>query len=121
MSNEEIIARQRAAVLCCLRTGKEFANSRHWIAMHTGMNDRAVRERIEELRNEGHLICNLQNGSGYFIAEDAEDIKAQYRQDCARAMSILRRIKPFRHALRKIETEERDEDQITLLELLEEE
>ncbi|MBQ9662233.1 MAG: hypothetical protein IJV40_03660 [Oscillospiraceae bacterium] len=121
MSNEEMIERQRAAVLCCIRTGKDMANTRHWIAMHTGLNDRVVRNRIEELRNEGHLICNTQNGRGYYIAEDIEDIKAQYKQDCARAMSILRRIKPFRHALRELEAEERDEDQITMLELLEEE
>ena len=118
MSTEETKARQRAAVLCCIRMGKDLANTRHWIAMHTGLNDRNVRERIEELRNEGHLICNLQDGNGYFLAENEEDIEQQYLQDYARAMSILKRMKPFRHALREAETA--DLDQVTMTELLKE-
>lgn len=109
MSNEELIRAQRECVLRCLRHGKDLANTRFWIAMKTGLSDRAVRQRIEELRNEGHLICNLQNGKGYFIAENDEEVELQYRQDCARAMSILRRIKPFRHYLRSLDEERGDQ------------
>ena len=108
MSNEELIREQRARVLGCLRHGKDLANNRFWITMKTGLSDRVVRQRIEELRNEGHLICNLQNGKGYFIAENDEEVELQYRQDCARAMSILRRIKPFRHYLRSLDEERGD-------------
>lgn len=115
MSNEELKRAQRECVLRCLRHGKGLANTRFWIAMKTGLSDRAVRQRIEELRNEGHLICNLQNGKGYFIAENDEEVELQYRQDCARAMSILRRIKPFRHYLRSLD-EERG-DQVTFEEM----
>ena len=115
MSNEELIREQRARVLSCLRHGKDLANNRLWITMKTGLSDRVVRQRIEELRNEGHLICNLQNGKGYFIAENDEEVELQYRQDCARAMSILRRIKPFRHYLRSLD-EERG-DQVTFEEM----
>ena len=115
MSNEELIREQRARVLSCLRHGKDLANNRFWITMKTGLSDRVVRQRIEELRNEGHLFCNLQNGKGYFIAENDEEVALQYRQDCARAMSILRRIKPFRHYLRSLD-EERG-DQVTFEEM----
>ena len=118
MSNEEILTRQRAAVLSCIMHGKDLANDHHWIATHTGLPERAVRNRIEELRNEGYLICNLQNGKGYFLAENDEDVKTQYRQDCARAMSILRRIKPFRKYLKSLED---DENQINFMDILEEE
>ena len=118
MKNEELRAEHRAAVLSCIRTGKELANTHRWIAMHTRINERLVRNLIEELRNEGHLICNLQDGNGYFLAENEEDIEQQYLQDYARAMSILKRMKPFRHALREAETA--DLDQVTMTDLLKE-
>ena len=108
-TSEELRAEQRARVLSCIRHGADLANTRGWIAMRTGLTDRVVRQRIEELRNEGHLICNLQNGSGYFLADTDEEIEQQYKQDCARAMSILRRIKPFRHYLRSLDEERGDQ------------
>ena len=108
-TSEALRAEQRARVLSCIRKGAKMANTRSWIAMHTGLSDRVVRERIEELRNEGHLICNPQNGSGYFLADTDEEVERQYRQDCARAMSILRRIKPFRHYLRSLDEERGDQ------------
>ena len=39
--------------------------------------DRRVRETIEELRNPPHLhfICNLGEGSGYFIAKDRAEFE----------------------------------------------
>ena len=118
MSTEETKARQRAAVLCCIRMGKDLANTRHWIAMHTGLNDRNVRERIEELRNEGHLICNLQNGNGYYIAEDEEDIRRHVTQNMSRVRSLLRSLKPFMDALKESESEKIG--QMTIFELMEE-
>ncbi len=114
MSNEEMRAGMRARVLSCLMHGQDLANDRSWIAMHLGMSDRTVRQMIEELRNEGHLICNSQDGRGYFIAETDAEIARQYRQDCARAMSILRRIKPFRRAMKEIAEKS---DQITFEDL----
>lgn len=99
MTNAELRAAQKANVLSCLCHGHDLGADRSWISAHTGYSDRMVRNLIEDLRNEGHLICNLQDGRGYYIAETEDEIWAQYRQDCARAMSILRRIKPFRHAL----------------------
>ena len=118
-TSEALRAEQRARVLSCIRKGAKMANTRRWIAMHTGLSDRVVRERIEELRNEGHLICNLQNGSGYFLADTDEEVEQQYKQDCARAMSILRRIKPFRHYLKSLDKE--NGDQISFEELVIEE
>ena len=78
------------------------------IFINDGSTDRSW-EIIEELRRQGHLICNLQNGAGYFLADTDEEVEQQYRQDCARAMSILRRIKPFRHYLRSLDEERGDQ------------
>lgn len=113
MSNADMKKR----VLACLMHGKDLANTRQWISMHTGIHDRKVREIIEELRNDGHLICNLQDGNGYFLAETTEEILQQYKQDCNRAMSIMKRAKPFRHAL--LERAAEESDQITFNEILE--
>lgn len=38
--------------------------------------DRAVRKSIERLRKQGHIICNLGAGDGYFLAETKEDYQA---------------------------------------------
>ena len=110
MSNEDLHMTKKLRVLSCLSNGREAAYSRRYIASDTGISDREVRNLIEELRNEGHLICNEQDGNGYYLAKTDHEILRQYRQDCDRAMSILRRIKPFRHAIRKMN---KVDDQIT--------
>ena len=108
-TNEELKAVQRAMVLACLHTGRDLANSGMWISAHTGLSERYVRQRIEELRNAGYLICNEQNGQGYYLAETDEEVEKQYRQMCDRAMSILRSIKPFRNYLRRRDEERGDQ------------
>lgn len=86
-------------VLMAIPAGRDNAISRQHLAMKTGMNDRAVRECIELLRDEGNFICN--DGAGYYIADNLDDIERQYRKDHARALSVLKRLKPFRQALRE--------------------
>ena len=104
-TNSEIRGQHKAMILSCLRHGMDLANSRQWLSTRTGLNDRYVRELIEELRMDGFLICNAQNGWGYYLADDMDEVRDQYKQDMARAMSILRRMKPFRQALRTMEAE----------------
>lgn len=110
MSNEDLKIAMHEAELTQVLSGIPLGYSIYRvpcdsrrIAATTRISERRVRELIEELRNRGHLICNRQDGRGYYIAETREEVESQYRQDCARAMSILRRIKPFRHYLRKTE------------------
>ena len=102
----------KARVLNCIPTGysryRVPADSM-MIASMTRLPERKVREIIEELRRQGHLICNRQDGFGYFIAETLEEVERQYKQDCARSMSILRRVKAFRHALREADIERGDQ------------
>ena len=59
--------------------GRENAVSRAYLAKAVGKDDRKVRRMIEEARPKEWL--------------------AQYRQDTARAMRILKRRKPLRDAL----------------------
>lgn len=79
--------------------GKENAISRTSLFNRTAISDRKIREGIEELRSQGHMICNV--GNGYYYAEDLDDVFRQYQRDTAQAMSILIRRKPMREKLKE--------------------
>lgn len=88
-------------LLSHLRVGKNNAISRDKLAMEMQMSDRAVRNLIEKARNEGWFIMNSQDGSGYYLSSDIEDIARQYRQDTNRALAILKRRKHMRRVLKE--------------------
>ena len=46
------------------------------------------------------LIISDQDAGGYYIATDPAEIRAQYRIDRARALAILKRLKPMRQYLK---------------------
>lgn len=84
-----------------LYNGHDMAVTRKWLCHATGYNDRAVRELLEIARENGALVCNDQDGRGYYLAETEEEIARQYKRDRARALSVLARLKPYRQALKK--------------------
>lgn len=84
--------------------GKENAVTRSYLATVLGLPDRRVRKLIQEARNNGEMILNAQDGAGYYISDDAEELKRQYRSNRNRAMSILLQQKYIRLRLREIET-----------------
>lgn len=49
--------------------------TRSMLAVLTGENDRAVRKRIQQLREQGYNIVNRQDGKGYYLASDEETLK----------------------------------------------
>ena len=63
--------------------------------------DRTMRKMIENARQEGLVICNGQDGSGYFLPTSREELKRQYNQNESRAMSIMRQQKYIRRELAK--------------------
>ena len=79
--------------------GRENAISRQSVAAALGMSDRQTRKAIELARAEGLLIINEQDGRGYYRSEDVKELLRQYRQDTARAMTILTRRKALRDTL----------------------
>lgn len=81
--------------------GKENAIRRADLVIKTGMSDRKVREEIEKARRDGHIIINRQDGRGYYRTNDISEIKSQYWQDTARALSILARRKEMRRILKE--------------------
>lgn len=72
-----------------IKVGKENAISRKTLVALTGLTDRKCRQLIEDERAKGTVICNLQNGKGYFLPETTKDYLAQFNINKSRAMSIL--------------------------------
>ena len=80
--------------------GKKNAVTLLQLTWRTGEKERAVRKEIQRLREEGHLIINDQDGKGYYIATELEEVARQYKQDRSRFLSIAKRIKAARRILR---------------------
>ena len=113
----EALSTYKQTILDHLHIGQNTANRRQWFCMVTHLSDRSVRKVIKVLRRDGFLICNTQDGSGYFLAEDIRDVERHYNQECSRALSILQDLKPFRDYLKW----HADENQITFEDLIKEE
>ena len=84
-----------ASVIDAIPHGRRNAISRRMLAGAVHLSDRHVRACIEAARNDGD-----QDAGGYYIATEPEEIRAQYRIDRARALAILKRLKPMRQYLK---------------------
>jgi hypothetical protein len=80
--------------------GRENAVTRQVLCALTGLSDRKVRKLIEDARREGCIICNDQDGAGYYQTADLDEIESQYRQQRSRALSILSQQKHMRRLLK---------------------
>lgn len=87
-------------ILSLIPNGKENAISRKALVENTGLCDRSVREAIEQLRHDGHLICTSPQG-GYYQPSCIEDIERMYWSDKHRALSVLHRLKVMRQILKQ--------------------
>ena len=79
--------------------GKDKAVTRRHLCISTGLSDRQVRKAIESLRRT-YVILNDQDGEGYYRSYELADIERSYRQERARALSILYRLQPMRVLLK---------------------
>lgn len=60
------------------------------------ISDREIREAIQERRSSdsrGALIMSSSGASGYWMAQNIQEIQAHYREERSRALSILVRIR----------------------------
>ena len=87
-------------VVEALGTGKENAITRSALADRLGMTDRQMRRCIELARQDGWLIMNDCDGSGYYLSEDLDALERHYRVDRSRAIKTLYRLKKTRQTLR---------------------
>ena len=82
--------------------GEDNAVSGAYLSSRLGVSDRRLRSAIEAARAKGLLICNAQDGRGYYQSHDIAALKRQYQQDTSRAMAILKRRKPLRDYLKEL-------------------
>ncbi len=59
----------------------------------TDASDRSVRHSIERLRHQGHMICNMGNGEGYYLAATVEEYQRFRAMYGAHAVPILEAIR----------------------------
>lgn len=90
-------------VVALLPIGKANAISRAELGRLAGLGDRSLRKNIAEARRAGVLVVNSQRGEGYYIADEAADIRRQYMADRSRALSILGRLKTMKQILKEME------------------
>ena len=84
-----------------LGRGHEQARPVKELASVLLINERTLRELLEQARGEGYLICNDMDGKGYYLADTIDDVERQYERDYGRAMALLVRLKPMRRMLRE--------------------
>lgn len=96
---ESTLSDREEIVLDAIPFGKDRAVTREYLTAKTGLPDRQVRKAIEEIRRS-HIVLNDQDGKGYYRSYDLDDIERFYRQERARALAVLYRMKPMRVLLR---------------------
>ena len=89
-------------LIAVLREGKGSATSRRQLAMLMDMRDRHLRAVIAEAQECGYHILNDSDGKGYYLSNSTAEIERYYRQETARAISILKRLKNTRQRLRDV-------------------
>lgn len=80
--------------------GKKNATTRSALSGRMRLSDRKVRELIEQARRWGYIIINAQDGRGYYLSDDLDEMEQQYRQDTNRALAVLSRRKALRRTLK---------------------
>lgn len=89
------------AVVALIPTGKENAIPRSYLVARSGLADRHVRWHIAKAIELGEPIMNDQDGAGYYIADDMDDIERRYRAERARALAILKKLSAMRRVLKE--------------------
>lgn len=90
-------------ILSLIPQGKKNAISRTELRYRAQLNDRVMRELIEQERRNGAIILNLQDGRGYYrpAPDEMDDVRRQFLINERRAMSILVQQKHLRRTLKQ--------------------
>ena len=89
-------------VASAIPKGAGNAIPRKALAERLDVSDRTMRRWLEMARKDGLSVINLQDGGGYYLAED-DDIETRakrYFQEYARALTILSGLKSERRFLK---------------------
>ena len=87
-------------IMVYIGVGRENAVTREQLRIRTGLSDRKIRNLIESARLQGAPIINNQDGEGYYIATNQEELDRYIRQERSRALSVLAQHKAMREGLK---------------------
>lgn len=103
-TNEELKPRCRenlTAIEALIPHGHDNGIRATDLAKIMGCTERRARVLVEEAVKAGALIGNLQNGKGYFIADNDMDLIHIRNQERRRAMAVMKKVKTYNNALRE--------------------
>ena len=86
----------------CLGKGKERALNGWQLAALSGLPERSVRKCIQYLTSCGYAVCNLEDGKGYYIPTEIEDLKAALNLTSSRIRALMRKKDGLNKALKKM-------------------
>ena len=75
-----------------LGEGKENGLSKKVLVLRTGYPERKIRKLIEELNAAGLVVCNMQDGAGYYKPSTVEDYEAMINIETSRADALREKI-----------------------------
>ena len=84
--------------------GRANAIPRKKLAYITGLTDTKMRELIRQARHEKPIL-NLQDGKGYYIPDNKEEVRRYIKQEEHRAKSIFANLKSAREYLDQLENQ----------------
>ena len=83
-------------ILEALQNRKTPIKREHLNKLVNHLNDREMREIIEQLVREGYPIVNFQDGKGYLLSYDPKDNRRMEKQEMSRLKKISQRCKTYR-------------------------
>lgn len=90
-----------ARLVSLLGKGKKNAVKRSELLEQFGGGDRQMRKTIAYARLLGHRINNDQDGCGYYLPDELEELERQYKQMKNRAKTILAQMTAIRYEMER--------------------
>lgn len=92
---------EAARLVSLLGRGKKNAVRRSALREQFGGTDRHMRKVIAYARLLGHRINNDQDGCGYYLPDELEELDRQYKQMKHRAKTILAQMTAIRYEMER--------------------
>ena len=90
------------SILGFIGVGQVNATKRDVLQMMTSLSDRALRETIAYEVSRGIPIVNRQDGAGYYISDNPDEIDRIARQEISRGKNSIKHGRALFMAARKI-------------------
>lgn len=93
------ITPEHMALYSMIPIGHKNAVTKDTLQILTGMSERVIRQYCEDLTCNKYVVCNLQDGKGYYRPETEQDYIAVLNLTLSRANSLKRKSYGIKTAL----------------------